>query len=146
MASSNPKSGKTLDVETVKTVRVFILSDAVSRAMPGKDCISIYHTRENEFMLRNDSSWETWRRVFRGFQSKLPAQKIGSSKFAELRPKKCVLAGSGGTHNLCVCAQHENVKLMDNSIHPGAGTTYHHYLAQMCCNPGTQSCFLRECE
>lgn len=34
------------------------------------------------------------------------------SKFAELRPRNCVLAGASGTHTVCVCAIHQNVKLM----------------------------------
>ena len=37
---------------------------------------------------------------------------IGFTKFTELRPPNCVLAGSSGTHNVCVCVHHENVKLM----------------------------------
>ena len=38
--------------------------------------------------------------------------KVGFSKFAELRPKECVLAGASGTHTVCVCIIHQNVKLM----------------------------------
>ena len=34
------------------------------------------------------------------------------SKFAEFRPKECVLPGSSGTHSVCVCTKHQNVKLM----------------------------------
>ena len=45
--------------------------------------------------------------------------KIGLSKFAELRPKECVLAGASGTHNVCVCTIHQNVKLMLSAISAG---------------------------
>jgi len=37
---------------------------------------------------------------------------IGKSKFAELRPKWCILAGANGTHNVCICTQHQNFKTM----------------------------------
>jgi hypothetical protein len=35
----------------------------------------------------------------------------GFSTFACLRPKWCVLSGSSGTHTVCVCTYHQNVKL-----------------------------------
>lgn len=37
-------------------------------------------------------------------------------KFAQLRPKECVLAGSSGTHSVCVCIYHENFSLLMDSI------------------------------
>lgn len=46
------------------------------------------------------------------FKDKHPDEKIGFSKFAELRPSQCVLAGASGTHSVCVCTIHQNVKLM----------------------------------
>ena len=33
-------------------------------------------------------------------------------KFAMLCPKECVLAGSSGTHSVCICTTHNSVKLM----------------------------------
>ena len=42
----------------------------------------------------------------------LPQQCIGFSKFAELRPKHCILAGASDMHSVCVCTIHQNVKLM----------------------------------
>ena len=41
------------------------------------------------------------REVYRGFKEKFPDQKIGFSKFAEIRPKHCILAGASGRY---VCA------------------------------------------
>ena len=32
-----------------------------------------------------------------------PGVKVGFSKFAQLRPKECVLTGKTGTHSVCVC-------------------------------------------
>lgn len=37
---------------------------------------------------------------------------IGFTKFCSLRPVHCILANSGGTHTVCVCPLHENMKLM----------------------------------
>ena len=46
------------------------------------------------------------------FKDKYPKEAIGFSKFAELRPKHCVLAGVSGNHSVCICTYHQNVKLM----------------------------------
>lgn len=45
------------------------------------------------------------------FLKEHPQIPISFSKFASLRPRYCVFAGSPGTHTVCVCEQHQNVKL-----------------------------------
>ena len=50
--------------------------------------------------------------AYHQFKTQHPNVKVGFSKFAELRPKECVLAVPVGTHSVCVCAIHQNVKLM----------------------------------
>ena len=54
------------------------------------------------------------REVHREFKERFPDCKVGFSKFAEPRPKHCVLAGVSGTHSVCVYAIHQNVKLMSS--------------------------------
>ena len=85
--------------------------------------------------------------LYQHFKTK---QHIGFSKFAELRPKHCVLAGASGTHSVCVCTIHQNVKLMfrgarlselDSSL-----PTYHNVLAKAVCNPPQPHCYLGECK
>ena len=44
-------------------------------------------------------------------KEKYPHERVGSSKFAELCPKHCILAGASGAHSVCVCTIHQNVKL-----------------------------------
>lgn len=50
--------------------------------------------------------------IYRYFKEEKPEIKIGFSKFCTLRPPNCVLAGSSGTHSICVCSYHQNVKLL----------------------------------
>ena len=52
------------------------------------------------------------REIYQLFKERFPSQSVGFSKFAKLRPKHCVLAGASGTHAVCVCTIHQNVKLM----------------------------------
>ena len=46
------------------------------------------------------------------FKERYPKIKIVVSKFSEFRPKQCVTVGAQGTHSVCVCTIHQNVKLM----------------------------------
>lgn len=50
--------------------------------------------------------------IFKKFRNENPNVKIGFAKFCSLRPEHCVLAGSGGTHRVCMCPIHENMKLL----------------------------------
>lgn len=80
--------------------------------------------------------------------------KIGFSKFAELRPKHCVLAGSSGTYTVCVCTHHENVKLMLKAtklkyLGNDPETSLNDYrdcLKLTMCPDATSSCHLGECK
>lgn len=49
--------------------------------------------------------------AFELFKKDNPEVAIGFSSFANLRPEFCVLASNSGTHSVCVCPIHENVKL-----------------------------------
>lgn len=50
--------------------------------------------------------------LYQHFKLEYPDTKVGLSKFFSLRPKQCILAGDSGTHIVCVCIYHQNVKLM----------------------------------
>ena len=103
MCTPEKKKGKSLPQSTVKLVTDFYESEEVSRMMPGKkDFVTIRKgvTKEQiqkKLVLCNLSE------LYRNFKDKYPTCKIGFSKFAELRPEHCVLAGSSGTHAVCVC-------------------------------------------
>ena len=40
--------------------------------------------------------------LYQEFKEKHPTDKIGFSKFADLRPKHCILAGARGARTVCV--------------------------------------------
>ena len=91
--------------------------------------------------------------TYRLFKEKFPTKTLGFSKFAEIRPKHCILAGASGTHTVCVCTIHQNVKLMMNGGNIAALTaledtplqTYEHCLAYITCNPPQPACYLNQC-
>ncbi len=87
------------------------------------------------------------------FKEKFPTDKIGFSKFAELRPKECTLPNGKGTHNVCVCTIHQNFKLAlensgvlkDNPLEL-EDPSYLSYLTIMLCKEKTSACWLMECK
>jgi hypothetical protein len=151
LSTPNPKLGKTLKKKTARDVQAFYNCDSISRVMPGKkDYISISidgerHHAQKRLVLCN------LKEAFQQFKEQNPETKIGFSKFAELRPKECILAGDSGTHAVCVCTIHQNTKLMMigaklDQITAGRFKHYRHCLASIQCNPPRIECFLGQCE
>ena len=89
--------------------------------------------------------------LYQEFKEKHPTDKIGFSKFADLRPKHCILAGASGTHTVCVCTIHQNVKLTmiggkvaELSAYDDVPLKeYNHCLAIIICNPPQPDCYLQ---
>ena len=152
LSTPNPKPGHELSEETVHLVQNFFESEEISRTMPGKkDFISVrqghqrVHVQKRLVLTNLKESYQL-------FKDKFPTKSVGFSKFADLRPKHCVLAGASGTHDVCVCTIHQNVKLMMvggkipaivlNSV---PLKTYDHCFAQIICNPPSPSCYLGDC-
>lgn len=89
--------------------------------------------------------------LYNEFKKINPDLKVGFSKFASLRPKQCVLAGSTGTHSVCVCVIHQNVKLMCEGVFKRDYDKlkyfdYHTWLNFGICGNPTASCYFSECE
>ena len=69
--------------------------------------------------------------------------KIGFSKFCTLCPKWCVIAGSSGTHSVCVCTTHENTILLVDSLN--WEVTYKDLVNKVVCDPSNHECMIRHC-
>lgn len=77
------------------------------------------------------------------FKNKYPDMKIGRSKFCELRPKWCVIAGGSGTHSVCVCLYHQNVKLMIQGAN--LKVDYKDLLDIIVCDINSYQCMTGDC-
>ena len=153
LSTPNPKLGNPLAQHKTELVWKFYESDEVSRMMPRrKDYVSVkqgdQRTHVQKRLVLNNM-----KEAYQLFKEKYPTEKIGFSKFAELRPKYCVLAGASGTHSVCVCTIHQNVKLMilgaklpELSTHSQFPLlSHHHILAHIICNPPQPGCYLGTC-
>lgn len=109
-------TGRPRSAEVNERVVEFYLRDDISSPLPGKkDYLSLKNEKtgvrehvQKRLMLSNVKE------TFVLFKKEHPDLKVGWTSFALLRPKQCVLAGTGGTHSVCVCPIHENVKLAIN--------------------------------
>ena len=109
LALPDPKCGKKLSNEVVSAVVDFCNDDEYSRQMPGKkDCFSVGKNvcKQKRHILCN------LKELYVPFKNTNPEMKIGFLKFCTLRLKYCFLAGASGTHSVCVCTIHQNVKLL----------------------------------
>lgn len=111
------KPSNILGTNTIKIIQDFYQRDECSRMMPGKkDCISVKGINGEKSNLQKRLILCDLKELYIHFKENYPDLKIGLSKFADLRPKFCVLAGASGTHSVCVCLYHQNVKLMLTAI------------------------------
>ena len=63
--------------------------------------------------------------------------KIGFSKFCTLLPKWCVIAGSSGTHSVCVCTTHQDALNWE--------VTYKDLINKVVCDPSNRECMMHRC-
>ncbi|GBO34528.1 hypothetical protein AVEN_222369-1 [Araneus ventricosus] len=68
--------------------------------------------------------------------------KIGFSTFCCLNPQWCVLAGSPGTHAVCVCVIHQNVFLSDSLFNLHHKEAIHQLMDKIVCSRDNRACML----
>lgn len=106
-------TGRSIPDATRQKVIDFYNDDEFSRNMPGmKDYVSIRNDEGKRIHVQKRLILSNLKELYTFFRSEYPGVQIGFSMFAALRPKNCILAGATGTHTVCVCAIHQNVKLM----------------------------------
>ena len=113
LAKSAQKQGKVISKNTIDLVFSMYEDNEFNRQMPGKKdygSIAKWVHKQKHLVLCN------LREMYAAFKEKHPNAKLGFSKFCIFWPKWCVLAGSSGTHSVCVCSIHQNVVLLVDAI------------------------------
>ena len=152
LSTPNLKHGRCLPAATENLVKAFYHSDNISRVMPGrKDYVSVMTAEGKREHCQKRLLLCNLKELYEQFKTLNPGIKIGFSTFAMLRPRECVLAGSSGTHSVCVCSLHQNAKLMFYgskiaTLSEGAISHYRHCLAAIMCNPPRIQCYLGKCK
>ena len=105
--------GRSLSDDIIEKVLKFYTSDDVSVNLPGKkDFLSVRNDDGQRQHIQKKLILCNLAELYQIFKEQYSDCSIGFSSFASLRPVHCVLAGSSGTHTICVCAIHQNIKLM----------------------------------
>ena len=129
-----------LDENLIKTVKEFYCNDENTRQLPGKkDCISI---SKKQYMAKRLILC-TLKELYEALKEKYPGLQIGFSKFASLRPKWCISVGPKGTHAVCVCTIHQNLKLMLDAVN--LEKSYHELIDMIVCSRESKTCMVRRC-
>ena len=152
LSSPNAQHTNALSLQTGEAVNNFYLSDELSRVMPGrKDFVSVLGADGNRQHMQKRLLLCNLKEAYTEWKNRHPELKVGFSKFASLRPRECILAGASGTHSVCVCTIHQNVKLMmiGSKLESLSGGELKHYnscLAKLHCNPPSLNCIFGSCE
>lgn len=100
--------------ETVDLVVKYYLNESNTYICPGKkEYVSKLDENGTKIQVQKRlllfTVHDLWLNFKLEYQDKFDLPKF--SFFAELRPEECIVAGKPGSHVICVCEQHENIKL-----------------------------------
>jgi hypothetical protein len=77
------------------------------------------------------------------FKDAVDVKSIRLSVFADLRPKHVITVGESGTHSVCVCIYHQNVKLILSGI--GLYDDRHLLMDKVVCSVYNKDCMMSRC-
>ena len=66
------------------------------------------------------------------------------SYFVTLKPDECIHAGDPGSHTICVCEQHENIKLKLYAV--SRKLKYKDLLSSAVCDEDNENCMTQKCD
>ncbi|XP_065094233.1 uncharacterized protein LOC135714793, partial [Ochlerotatus camptorhynchus] len=144
-------SRASLGEPTIMLVRDFYNSDDISRVWPGKRDYLISKNDEGKIYVQRRLVLCNLQEAYSIFKNTYPDIKIGFSMFASNRPKHCILAGTSGTHTVCVCIYHQNVKLIFKTLQsrqslPDGVDSYHDLFKKIICQNPSEQCWLQCCK
>lgn len=94
-------------------VIAFYRDESNAYILPGmKDCVAYKNDDGVTVTEQKCLLLSTLKELYIAFKEKHQFVHVGFSTFAKLKPRSCLLAGSSGTHMVCVCSIHQNVKLL----------------------------------
>ena len=134
------KNGAHISQEILNRVNNFYCDDFYSRVMPNKK--NVIKISDNEFrsqrlMLLN------FNELYAEYKKTYPDDKIGFTTFYRLKPKECIIAGSSGTHSICVCPVHQNFDLLIRAT--GTNMSYKDIVSKVVCDVNKKDCMFRIC-
>jgi len=140
------KGSRDLAQATVEKVIEIYQSDEYSRMCPGKKEYVSVKIEGKKVQKQKRILLINLKEMYEMFKRQAPIHKIGFSKFCELRPRWCVTVASSGAHSVCVCAIHQNVKLMVSALQHLGIKDYKELMSIMVCDVTTRNCMIHQCD
>ena len=142
-----PKKGRQLGQATVDKVIAIYVSDEFSRMCPGQKEYVTIRVDGQKIQKQKRLLLINLKEMYEQFKMRESQEKIGISKFCELRPRWCVTVGSRGSHSVCVCAIHQNVKLLVAALQQHLDLKdYKDLLTAMVCDSNSRECMIHRCK
>ena len=146
LAEPQANAGKPLSKDVEERVRAFYQDDEYTRLLPGaKDFKSVIGEDGKRQHMQKRLILMNLNELYENYKMKYSSDKIGLSKFCSLRPENCITVGSKGTHSVCVCSIHQNVKLMVSALPTNAGVTVHDLIDKLVCSVDSKMCMVHQC-
>ena len=134
------KRGCPLSEETKKCVHSIYTDQELTRELPGeRNTVSICETYHQKHLILMNL-----KELHCQYLSQYLENPVSLSKFISLRPKYCVTVDAKDTLQACVCAIHQNVKLMCE-VTPGQ-TDYKDILGKVVCDVEDPFCMIHRCD
>lgn len=141
-----PKLGRPLSKQVEERIKSFYQNDEYSRVLPGaKDFKSVREVDGTRIHKQKRLILMNLNELYENYKLKYPNDKVGLSKFCMLRPQECITVGCRGTHSVCVCTIHQNVKLMISALPSDAAISYHDLMKMLVCSPNEKLCMIHRC-
>jgi hypothetical protein len=112
--------GRILTEEDIKRIVDFYNSDEYSRQLPGMKNVKSVKLGNKRANIQKRLLLLNLKELYAEYKKQsaiLGYKTFGFSLFASKRPANVVTVGSSGTHAVCVCVYHQNVKLMLSALH-----------------------------
>lgn len=94
LSTPNSKPRRIISNSDLNSVNKFYLQDNISRPMPGQNDFIIVSTGQGKEILQKRMMLYTIKEAYEELKHQFPSINVGISKFAMLRPKECVFAGT----------------------------------------------------
>lgn len=137
------KIGRKTSQEIKNLVVKFYEGEDVSRMCPGmKETKSVRLDNGVKELKQKRLILCNLKELYEQFKQEHPLANVGFSSFCALRPQWCILAGASGTHTVCVCCIHQNVKLMAAAV---GLSDCKSLLSTIVCDINNENCMIGQC-
>jgi hypothetical protein len=97
---------------TDKIVKQFYVSDEIGTSMQEQKIMFLLTPKARRFIFGNDRYRSNLKEAHLSFKELNPEKFLGLSNPPELQPRYYFLSEASGTHVVCVCTIHRNVKFV----------------------------------